>query len=125
MAAVSGLVRRPLEQVGSGARPLRDPCPLASPLSILPVSSPGLRAAEEALPPVGAGGAAGNCTVRVGQGASRPRAEAGIAPALRWVGVEGWGRPRVLEANGARPSCVGFFLLPDTQHVTPGRLIGI
>lgn len=61
MAAVSGLVRRPLEQVGSGTQ---NPCEtLAHPsssLSALFLFLPGLRAAEEALPPDSVRGAAGD-----------------------------------------------------------------
>lgn len=61
MAAVSGLVRRPLEQVHSGTR---DPCAIPAhpsfPLSVLFIFPPGLRAAEEALPPDSVSGAAGN-----------------------------------------------------------------
>lgn len=61
MAAVSGLVRRPLEQVGSGTRALcAISAHLASPLSVLFLFPPGLRSSEEALSPDGAGGAAGN-----------------------------------------------------------------
>lgn len=61
MAAVSGLVRRPLEQVGSGTRALcATPAHPAFPLSVLFLFPPGLRAAEKALSPDGAGGAAGN-----------------------------------------------------------------
>lgn len=58
MAAVAGLVRGPLRQVSSGpwcAR--RIPCALSEPLSL---SLPGFRAAEEAFPPLGARGGAGN-----------------------------------------------------------------
>lgn len=58
MAAVAGLVRGPLRQVSSGpwcAR--RTSCALSEPLSL---SLPGFRAAEEAFPPLGARGGAGN-----------------------------------------------------------------
>lgn len=61
MAAVSGLVRRPLEQVRSGTRdPCATPAHPSFPLSVLFISPPGLRAAEEALPPDSVSGAAGN-----------------------------------------------------------------
>ena len=62
MAVVAVLVRRPLEQVGNGslAMTLRDSCPLCSPLSVFSLSLPGLRAAEEAVPPDRAGCTAGN-----------------------------------------------------------------
>ena len=62
MAVVAVLVRKPLEQVGNGslAMTLRDPCPLCCPLSVFSLSLPGLRAAEEAVPPDRAGCTAGN-----------------------------------------------------------------
>lgn len=88
MAVVSALVRRPLEQVGGSGGPDHPARSLRPPLSVLFLSPPGLGAAEEALPPDGAGGAAGNAGTPQGPSS---RVEAGVAPARWRVGAEGSG----------------------------------
>lgn len=85
MAVVSALARRPLEQVGGSDGPDHLARSLSPPLSGLSLSPPGVGAAEEALPPDGAGGAAGNSGTPPGP--SSP-VEAGVAPAQWWVGAE-------------------------------------
>lgn len=73
MAAVAGLVRGPLRQVGSGPwRARRRLCDLSEPFSL---SLPGFRAAEEAISPLGARRSAGN--------RSRRRARPGGSPGSR------------------------------------------
>lgn len=89
MAVVSALVRRPLEQVGGGSGgPDHLARSLSPALSVLFLSPPGLGAAEEALPPDGAGGAAGNAGTPQGPSS---QGEAGVAPARWRVGAEGRG----------------------------------
>lgn len=88
MAVVPSLVRRPLEQVGGSGEPDRPAWSLSPPLSVLFLSPPGLGAAEEALPPDGAGGTAGNAGTPRGPSS---QVEAGVAPARWRVGAEGGG----------------------------------
>lgn len=73
MAAVAGLVRGPLRQVGSGPWSAhRRPCALSETFSL---SLPGFWAAEEAFSPLGARSGAGN--------RSRRRARPGGSPGSR------------------------------------------
>lgn len=117
MAAASGLMRRPLEQVDSGTRASARSLPTLRPLSASSLSPPGLRTAEEALPPDGTGGAAGRWPGRrPGQGGgSQSRGGAGDAPA-RW----GERRQRALESTDSH-ICLGFvvpLLRPSAGHTS-------
>lgn len=100
MAVVSALARRPLEQVGGGSGgPDHLARSLSPALSVLFLSPPGLGAAEEALPPDGAGGAAGNAGTPQGPSS---QGEAGVAPARWRVGAEGRGGERRRRRPGSR-----------------------
>lgn len=121
MAAVSGLMRRPLEQVHSGTRACARFLPTLRLLSASSLSPPGLRAAEETLPPDDAGGAAGKWRGRPpGQGGGRPSPGGGRGRACAMgrgtaagPGVYGFRRP------AWDSSCSFWDPAPDTPAYHP------
>lgn len=129
MAAASGLMRRPLEQVDSGTRASARSLPTLRPLSASSLSPPGLRAAEEALPPDGTGGTAGRWPGRrPGQGGGS-QSRGGCRGRACAVGRER--RQRALESTDSH-ICLGLvvpLLRPSARHTStlppPGSLVSV